>query len=175
MNKLTHCVLNFRIGNDVGVGNHQTFMLFLFLILATMILLFYAGIQFYSKACNFTLSDGVWNAVLIIESCSPWIAWMMLNVFFHLLWVSVLTTIQIYQIVFIGMTTNERINRGRYKHFMELDGKSPFNLGPAKNIFEFMQCSCFGLFQVKGQSWMVFTDKESANLIRSREDDIQYV
>lgn len=155
-------------------------MLFLFLILTIMILLFYGGITFYKDACNFTLDEGVWNALLIIESCSPWVAWMLLNAWFHLLWVTVLTSIQIYQIVFIGMTTNERINRGRYKHFMELGGKSPFHRGPWRNLVEFLECTCFGLYESKKHKWMVFHDNELANgghhwrLIRS-QDDLQYV
>lgn len=160
----------------MGVGNHQTFMLFLLLVLCVMLLLFYGGIKFYSDQCNLFVSEGIWNAILILDSCSPWMAWMLLNVWFHLLWVTILTSIQIYQIVFIGMTTNERINRGRYKHFMELGGKSPFNLGPSGNIAEFLQCTCFGLFKTKRQNWMVFTDKESVNLISSANDlQLQYV
>lgn len=149
-------------------------MAFLSLILSVMLLLFYGGVMFYKDVCYLTLSDGVWNWILTVESCSPWMAWMMLNAWFHLLWVTILTSIQIYQIVFIGMTTNERINRGRYKHFIELGGKSPFDLGPWRNIAEFCQCSCFGLLQVKRSNWMVFTDKEAANLITSH-DDLQYV
>lgn len=150
-------------------------MLFLLLILAVMCLLFHGGVAVYNDTCNLTISEGLWNALLIIESCSPWIGWMILNVWFHLLWVTILTSIQIYQIVFIGMTTNERINRGRYKHFMELNGKSPFNLGPFRNIADFFQCSCFGLLNVKKRNWMVFNDKELNNLLTSDRDDLQYV
>lgn len=149
-------------------------MLFLFLILTTMLLLFYGGLAFYKDACNLTMSEGVWNAILILDNCSPWVGWMMINVWFHLLWVTILTSIQIYQIVFIGMTTNERINRGRYKHFIDLDGKSPFNFGPWGNIADFFHCTCFGLLKTKKRNWMVFSDKEAASLITSH-DDLQYV
>lgn len=149
-------------------------MLFLFLILSVMITLFYGGIAFYKDFCNFTLSDGIWNAILTLDSCSPWVGWMLVNVWFHLLWVTVLTSIQIYQIVILGMTTNERINRNRYKHFMELGGKSPFNLGPLRNIADFFGLTCFGLLKVKQNNWMVFTDKENVKLI-SPNDDLQYV
>ena len=149
-------------------------MLFLLLILSVMCLLFHGALVVYKDACNLTMSEGLWNALLIIDSCSPWIGWMLLNTCFHLLWVTILTTIQIYQIVFIGMTTNERINRGRYKHFMELGGKSPFNLGPVRNIADFFQCSCFGLLKVKKNNWMVFTDKEIDSLLSSH-DELQYV
>ena len=158
----------------MGVGNHRTFILFLFIILTVMVLNFYGGFTYYSVAFNLTPSDGIWNAILTIER-SPWVAWMLINAWFHLLWVTILTSIQIYQIVFIGMTTNERINRGRYKHFIELDGKSPFNLGPWRNIAEFLNCTCCGLLKFNKSNWMVFTDKEAANLIRSHDDDLQYV
>lgn len=151
-------------------------MMFLFLILTVMLLIFYGGITFYKVFCGFTLSDGIWNAILTLNSCngSSWVAWMLINAGFHLLWVTILTSIQIYQIVFLGMTTNERINRGRYKHFIDLGGKSPFNLGPMQNIADFFGISCFGLLKVRKSNWMVFTDKESVSLI-SPNDDLQYV
>lgn len=149
-------------------------MMFLFLVLSVMLLIFYGGIVFYKDECKLTFSEGIWNAILILDSCSPWVAWMLINASFHLLWVTILTSIQIYQIAFLGMTTNERINRSRYKHFMELGGKSPFNFGPWQNIVNFFGFSCFGLLQTKTSNWMVFTDKESANLI-SPNDDLQYV
>jgi palmitoyltransferase ZDHHC13/17 len=139
-----------------------------------MLLIFYGGIVFYKDYCEFTFNDGIWNALLKLNNCSPWVAWMLINAWFHLLWVTILTSIQIYQIVFLGMTTNERINRGRYKHFIELGGKSPFNLGPGRNIADFFGFSCFGLLQTKKNNWMVFSDKESANLI-SPDNDLQYV
>lgn len=145
-------------------------MVFLFLILSNMILLIYGGFSFYQ---DFTFSDGVWNAILSLNE-SLWVPWMLINAFFHLFWVTVLTSIQIYQIVFMGMTTNERINRGRYKHFMELNGKSPFDLGPWRNIADFLGISCCGLLNMKKNNWMVFADKENANLI-SPNDDLQYV
>jgi palmitoyltransferase ZDHHC13/17 len=145
-------------------------MMFLFLILSVMLLLLYGGITYYK---DFTLSDGIWNAFLSLNN-SLWVPWMIINASFHLFWVTILTSIQIYQIVFMGMTTNERINRGRYKHFTENNGKSPFNLGPWGNIVDFIGVTCFGLLKVKKNNWMVFVDKESANLI-SPNEDLQYV
>jgi palmitoyltransferase len=154
-------------GSDVGYNNHRIFIAFLFLILSIMILNLYGGITYYVTKCNLTSGDGIWNTILIIDGCAPWIIWMILNANFHLLWVLILTTIQIYQIVFIGMTTNERINRGRYKHFVELGGKSPFHQGPMQNIAEFFRCSFCGLFTLKRRNWMVFSDKVDARIIKN--------
>ncbi len=144
-------------------------MFFLFLILCVMITNLYGGIVFFKNTCNITSEDSFWNSLLVFNSCSLWVFWMILNALFHLFWVSILTTIQIYQIVFIGMTTNERINRGRYKHFIELGGKSPFNLGAWNNIADFFQCSCFGLCLVKRRNWMVFynNNKSESRVLRN--------
>lgn len=147
-------------------------MMFLVIILAVMLLIFYGGIHYY-KDFTVNFSDGVWNEILSLNN-SLWVPWMMINAFFHLFWVTFLTTIQVYQIVFMGMTTNERINRGRYKHFIELEGKSPFNLGPCRNIADFLGSNCFGMLKTKKNNWMVYTDKENANLI-SPNEDLQYV
>ena len=36
---------------------------------------------------------------------------------FHCVWVSCLAVCQLYQVVCLAMTTNERMNAGRYRHF----------------------------------------------------------
>lgn len=155
-------------------------MIFLLLILCVMILNLYGGIMYYVSNCNVASEDSFWSSLLVFNNCSLWPLWTILNALFHLLWVSILTTIQIYQIVFIGMTTNERINRGRYKHFIELGGKSPFHLGPWNNIAEFLQCSCFGLCTVKRRNWMVFYSNSESRVIRNGSlqrlnDSLEYV
>lgn len=145
-----------------------------------MIINLYGGIMFFTITCNTLTEDSIWNVLLILNSCSLWVLWMILNALFHLLWVTILTSIQIYQIVFIGMTTNERINRGRYKHFVELDGKSPFHMGAWNNILEFLHCSCFGIFNVKRTNWMVFYNNSESLVIKSRSllrlnESLEYV
>jgi hypothetical protein len=169
------------IGNDIGWNNHRIFMAFLFFILSVMILNLYGGIHFYADNCNLSSGEGFWNTVLIIDSCSLWVIWMIMNACFHLFWVLILTSIQIYQIVFIGMTTNERINRGRYKHFAELGGKSPFNLGILHNLGDFFRCTCFGMCSIKRRNWMVFNGQletkvaENGSLMRLNDIGLDYV
>ena len=36
---------------------------------------------------------------------------------FHFIWVGCLAVCQTYQVVWLAMTTNERMNAARYKHF----------------------------------------------------------
>ncbi|CAG9811097.1 unnamed protein product [Chironomus riparius] len=152
------------IANDIGINNHRIFILFILLILFIMILNFYGGILFYQQNCNLA-GEGIWNALLIINNCSLWVVWMMINACFHIFWVTILSVIQFYQIVFMGMTTNERVNRGRYKHFAELGGKSPFHLGLLNNLADFFQCNCFGLFSNKKRNWMIFNDNLESRII----------
>lgn len=169
---------NFKIawvGNDIGIGNHRTFMAFIVTVLLVMSTVFYGGVVFYKDHCNFVLNEGIWNALIILIECSPWVGWMLINSWFHIFWVTILTSIQIYQIVFMAMTTNERINRSRYKHFIERDGKSPFNLGILGNVAEFLQCDCFGLLKYKKKNWMVHSSLETENLIITSETGIQFV
>lgn len=54
------------------------------------------------------------------------------------------------------MTTNERMNRGRYRHFQALGGKSPFNRGPLSNFLDFFEIKtrCFGLHEPQNVNWM---------------------
>lgn len=142
-------------------------MFFLLLILSVMALNLYGGIMFYALTCNVGSEESFWNSLLIINSCSLWVIWMILNALFHLFWVTILTTIQLYQIIFIGMTTNERINRGRYQHFIELGGKSPWNKSPWYNIAEFLECTCFGLCKTKRKNWMVFYNQSESHVIKN--------
>ena len=45
---------------------------------------------------------------------------------FHFIWVGCLAVCQTYQVVWLAMTTNERMNASRYKHFQR-GGKHCFD------------------------------------------------
>lgn len=92
------------------------------------------------------------------------------------------------QIVFLAMTTNERINSGRYKHFTAAaaaaarSGKSrprsPFHRGIWQNIVDFVGVRCCGLCHPEPTDWMERFDfkeePESFPLLESKEN-FQYV
>lgn len=83
------------------------------------------------------------------------------------------------------MTTNERMNRGRYRHFQALGGKSPFNRGPLSNLLDFFEIRtrCFGFHEPRRVDWMTsfeVTDKGGVEheplLMRApAADNFQYV
>ena len=68
------------------------------------------------------------------------------------------------QVLGLGMTTNERLNAGRYKHFHRLPKKSswlksskfnsPFDRGFFQNIADFFHIRFCGLLQVNDVNWM---------------------
>lgn len=76
------------------------------------------------------------------------------------------------------MTTNERMNRGRYNYLASNGGKSPFSKGPFKNLLEFFDCTCFGLFKPEVKDWLTSyeLDKniEHQPLLNNKEN-FQYV
>eukprot|EP00069_Balaena_mysticetus_P014706 bmy_08811T0 len=99
--------------------------------------------------------DGFWTYITQIATCSPWMFWMFLNSVFHFMWVAVLLMCQMYQISCLGITTNERMNARRYKHFKVTTTsiESPFNHGCVRNIIDFFEFRCCGLFRPVIVDW----------------------
>lgn len=131
----------------------------------------------FSCLCVFLL--GIWSFIIYTGQLNPWVSFVMGNAVLHLGWVAVLTICQTYQVVWLGMTTNERMNRGRYRHFQALGGKSPFSRGPIKNTADFLECGCFGLVQPIQTDWMTHFDLQKSidrePLLRAPTDNYQYV
>lgn len=167
------------VGNCIGAGNHKYFMGFLWMLLVMCAWMLYGGGVYYLDICHLNVEDGLWNALEIVGTCTPWVGWVMANAFLHILWVTILTICQTYQIVCLGMTTNERMNRGRYRHFMALNGKSPFSRGPIKNLIDFFEWSWCG---PQKRDWLTYFDLEIEKgtieqepLLRLQQDNFQYV
>ncbi|KOB70415.1 Palmitoyltransferase [Operophtera brumata] len=101
-------------------------------------------VRYLSGACG---APAGWPA------CGAWVAWVCANALFHLFWVSVLTACQLYLVVCLGMTTNEQLNRARYRHFQARGGRSPFSRGPLHNAADFFQCGLCGLLTPRARDW----------------------
>ncbi|XP_045763022.1 palmitoyltransferase Hip14 isoform X1 [Maniola jurtina] len=133
------------VANCIGAGNHRYFVGFL----GSLLLM-----------CGWMLW-GVWRALearcagapATWPACCPWLAWVMLNAAFHLFWVAVLAGCQLYLVVCLGMTTNEQLNRARYRHFQARGGRSPFTRGPLNNLADFLGCGLCGLLAPRARDW----------------------
>ncbi|XP_077640498.1 palmitoyltransferase ZDHHC13 isoform X3 [Lonchura striata] len=144
-------------GQCIGVGNHYYYLLFLVFLTMTGVWLLYGTLQYWSNHCaaNFH-QDGVWTYFTQTVSCSPWVSYISSVACFHTLWASVWLTVQLYQTVFLGLTSHERMNllvqRKSSKHPVSLR-RTPYNLGCFQNLADFFQCSCFGMFKPNVIDW----------------------
>ncbi|XP_073843762.1 palmitoyltransferase Hip14 isoform X2 [Musca autumnalis] len=145
------------VGNCIGLKNHTYFMGFLWMLLVMCSWMIYGGSYYYMNTCNVHFDD-LLAALRAIGDCNAWIGFVMANSLLHMSWVILLTICQTYQVICLGMTTNERMNRGRYRHFQARSGKSPFTRGAFNNLIDFLECSCFGLFKPKRIDWMHYYD-----------------
>uniref|UniRef100_A0A0K2VH50 Palmitoyltransferase n=2 Tax=Lepeophtheirus salmonis TaxID=72036 RepID=A0A0K2VH50_LEPSM len=131
------------VGNCIGLKNHKHFILYLLTLTTMVVFTLYGVISFYFGSCGDTRDEGLSlvNFVKNFIRCNSWVFFLSLNMIFHLFWVSILTLCQLYQIGLLSMTTNERVNAARYKHFGKEAAKgkfeSPFNKGILRNFKDF--------------------------------------
>lgn len=171
------------VGNCIGSGNHRYFVLYL-LFMVLMLLWFLMGCYiFWREDCDVGIKgDGFWSSVGIVFTCSPWVAWIAANGILHIIWVTGLLLCQLYQISCLAMTTNERMNCTRYKHFQQGkqgESQSPFHRGAFQNLIDFFGSEgCFGFFKADQNNWMtrfdIDEDEEQVPLTQKR-DNYQYV
>lgn len=165
------------VGNCIGAKNHRHFMGFLWMLCVMCVYMLYGGFSFFYGICTIPVRSDPFSGLYALGQCNPWVMWTMFNAFIHLIWIIVLTQCQTYQIVVLGMTTNERMNRGRYRHFQAKGGKSPFTRGPFNNLVDFLECNCFGMLKPLKTDWMTYFEFET-NVEREpllARDNYQYV
>jgi palmitoyltransferase len=146
------------------VYNHKYFMGYLSLLSILAAFTVWGCWVAVSEACHSAiegpLEKGSYFEVLRAACvCQPWVAWVAGNAAFHWLWVTTLAACQAYQISILGMTTNERMNAGRYAHFRS-HGQggghshlSPFSKGCWQNSVDFLGWNCRGLLKPNREDW----------------------
>lgn len=171
------------VSNCIGTSNHRHFVCYLITLLIACGFVIFGSIRYLSIAYQFNeqtydynMIDVIWE-ILRLDS---WVSWIMINAILHSIWVSMLLGCQIYQIVWLGMTTNERINAARYEHFIP-HGKgysSPYNRGKCQNLFDFIQCHCLRFRFLNDQVWFKycdFRDFSERELNSFIQPDLEYV
>ncbi|XP_022902031.1 palmitoyltransferase Hip14 [Onthophagus taurus] len=168
------------VANCIGAKNHKYFMGFVASLVIMCSQMMYGIMLFWRSqdSCRVDQAPSYWAGFLTIARCEPWVAWVGVNALLHFGWVLMLLICQLYQIICLGMTTNERMNRGRYNHFITNSGKSPFSKGPIMNAAEFFECNCFGMVKPQVKDWVTSFDLdkniEHQPLLRNK-DNYQYV
>lgn len=141
-----HCVARFDhhcpwVNNCVGAGNHVYFVNYLIFLLIMLCWAWYGCFSFWSVRLRESKEPAertLWAAL----SQSGWISWVAFNTLLHSTWVTCLLLCQLYQMVWLAMTTNERMNCNRYTHFKRSSSGrviSPFDMGPWKNLVDFCE------------------------------------
>ncbi len=87
-------------------------------------------------------SDSFWTTAKAFGHCSPWVAFATVYGGVNAFWVACLAACQAYQVFWLAMTTNERMNAARYTHFHASPSrgggiKSPFDRGLVRNCIDF--------------------------------------
>ncbi|XP_060566035.1 palmitoyltransferase ZDHHC17-like [Ruditapes philippinarum] len=121
------------VENCVGANTHKYFVLYLFFLHILICWCIYGCICYWQANCapmSF-YDDGFTGILWKVIKPSPWVFWIGLNSFLHFLWVGALLLSQLYQIMWLGMTTNERLNQARYFYLdamskrRKAEGKAP--------------------------------------------------
>ncbi|XP_064635159.1 palmitoyltransferase ZDHHC17-like [Lineus longissimus] len=173
------------VDNCVGFKNHKYFVGYLFFLLGMITWCIYGCGTFWQHEAGIHYSvDGFWGVVKKIVYVSPFVSWIACNAMLHFTWVSILLVCQLYQVVYLGMTTNERLNIKRYTHFHTAKKgifKSPFTRGIFKNFIDLLGWRCGGICRPDGTDWMKKYDVDDNTSIKPRvtlnqgRDNYQYV
>ncbi|XP_063223420.1 palmitoyltransferase Hip14 isoform X2 [Bacillus rossius redtenbacheri] len=168
------------VGNCIGAKNHRYFMGYLVMLLLMCVFLLYGCVLFWGSACQLRFSYSFTAVVAIMAQCDAWVAWIAANALLHSAWVATLFSCQVYQIACLGMTTNERMNSGRYKHFQTpgrrggVETRSPFHRGVCQNLVDFAQLRCCGLLKPDPTDWLsryeVVQSVEEVPLLAAKEN-----
>lgn len=168
------------VANCIGAKNHKYFMGFLVCLIVMCTQMIYGSTQYWQAQCEmFPLNEtSFWQVIVTIGQCDAWVSWVCANAMLHFAWVLMLFVCQVYQIAYLGMTTNERMNRGRYTHFINNAGKSPFSRSTLQNVTDFLEFSCCGLAKPRVTDWLTSYELDKnveQQPLLSLKDNYQYV
>lgn len=109
------------VGNCVGQNNHHWFLAYLLSTSIALILFMAEAVLYWSSTpLCYTLpsvSKWYWKTALAIAWCDPWLVYCFANAVFYAIWTTLLFGAHFHQMVWGGVTTNERINVDRYAEF----------------------------------------------------------
>ncbi|XP_044582303.1 palmitoyltransferase Hip14 isoform X1 [Cotesia glomerata] len=165
------------INNCIGAYNHKYFLGFLISLLGLCFVILAATIQYWKFECWSNMADEKHpdNYFVAAATCDAWVMWIAANTGLHSLWVGALLMCQLYQIMVLGMTTNERMNAGRYEHFKH---GNPFHRGALQNLADFCNISLCGIQGKPSSDWLnSFDVKKSVEKVPllNTKDTFQYV
>ncbi|XP_043259622.1 palmitoyltransferase Hip14 isoform X2 [Colletes gigas] len=165
------------VNNCIGAHNHKYFLGFLASLLGLCIVVLSASVQYWQFECWTNLTNGhtADNYLVAAATCDAWVMWITANTSLHFFWVGTLLACQCYQIMVLGMTTNERMNVRRYTHFKQ---GNPFHRGALQNAADFCNLSFCGVKAKPSSDWLhSFDHKQSIEKLPllTTKDNFQYI
>uniref|UniRef100_A0A0N4ZCC4 Palmitoyltransferase n=1 Tax=Parastrongyloides trichosuri TaxID=131310 RepID=A0A0N4ZCC4_PARTI len=130
------CILRFDhhcpwIGNCIGANNHLQFLMYLLLLIFSLIVIIYGCI------CNILSMKETYNSIFDVFLCNTWILYVCILSIIILIWICIMTYLQIYQIA-NKLTTNERLNAYKYSYIGQKESqervKFLLSKGGCKNL-----------------------------------------
>ncbi|XP_054164715.1 palmitoyltransferase ZDHHC17-like [Oppia nitens] len=143
------------IANCVGALNHKYFIWYLISLYLVIIWYLYGTYLYFIYHLNIGNESNLWKMLPNAWSYNGWITWCALNALIHSVWVFCLVICQLYQVLWLAMTTNERMNCRRYKHFKRDESghlNSPFNRGFFQNMLDFCEWRVYR-FRPDSRDW----------------------
>ncbi|XP_064168316.1 putative palmitoyltransferase ZDHHC13 [Anguilla rostrata] len=164
------------INGCIGARNHRYFVMFLLCLTLMGGWMFYGSIVYWSKRCSLSYREvGAWGVLTELVGCSPWVLYVFGMTFLHTSWASASLLMQLYQIAVFGLTTTERMNliQRRRRHQQQFSlRENPYNLGLVRNLVNFFQLRCCGLFKPAVVDW---TQQYSSGLDMAAGEDFHTV
>ena len=128
------------VGNCIAQRTHRNFVVFLLLMVLIQACCQWGLHRYFSAGeCSCSPYTTGLSCLSSLATCRPSLLLLAATQLLTLAWSLLLLSCQIYQIA-IGMTTNERMNVQRYKHFHTARQgvyRSPFTDGYLRNIVRF--------------------------------------
>lgn len=160
------------VGNCVGSGNHKYFIWYLISLFLVIIWFLYGSYIYWKRHIDpdHELTFLIFMARVWVYN--GWLTFCALNAAIHSIWVFCLMICQLYQILWLGMTTNERMNCRRYQHFKRDENGgiiSPFHRGFCNNLFDFCEWKfCRILIKSDSRDWRFVYDSDPEDNNSSR-------
>ncbi|KAI1297149.1 Palmitoyltransferase ZDHHC17 [Halotydeus destructor] len=151
------------VGNCVGYSNHKHFVIYLMALFSLCVFFIYAAVQFWSIQIHEHKEAKEHDYITKALNVNGWIGLGFANSLLHTVWIGCLTICQLYQVLWLGMTTNERMNCRRYTHFKrDYNGhiKSPFDRGLFRNFFDFFEIRLIKRLKPDLRDWRYVYDLE---------------
>lgn len=134
------------VDNCIGQNNLKYFIGFVFWTPICLCFYLQGAFVYYQNKCymnDATMYPNMTSFRLFLQffNCSPWIGFFTIVAVLNTFWISCLCLCHIYQSIFVALTTNERLNVDRYKHFFDENGKyrNPFNFGILQNFVDLIE------------------------------------